>query len=106
MHIQGAKTSTSAKAVAAGTTESIKPSTPTEPKPQPSNEEDLEIAKMVQQRATLASSPRKGTSDEPMIFHIWDFAGNDAYYTTHQVCFIQPFSVQLQLKGKFILGLS
>ena len=50
------------------------------------SEVDLEIAKMVQQKTVMASSPRKGTSEEPVVLHIWDFAGHDLYYTTHQVC--------------------
>ena len=60
-------------------------STPSRPKSQPSNEVDLEIAKMVQQKAVMASSPRKRTAEEPVVLHIWDFAGQDLYYTTHQV---------------------
>ena len=86
---KGAKTSPSAKVAAARDTVSIKPSTPSQRKSQPSNEVDLEIAKMVQQKDVMASSPKKRTAEEPVVLHIWDFAGHDLYYTTHQVCFIQ-----------------
>ena len=82
---KGANTSRTAQVAAARDTKSIKPSTPSQRKSQPSNEVDLEIAKMVQQKAVTALSPRKRTSEEPMVLHIWDFAGHDLYYTTHQV---------------------
>ena len=85
MNKTGAKTPPSAEVAAARDTESIKPSPPSRPKSQPSNEVDLEIAKMVQQKDVMASSPRKRTAEEPVVLHIWDFAGHDLYYTTHQV---------------------
>ena len=50
---------------------------------------------MVQQKDVMASSPKKRTAEEPVVLHIWDFAGHDLYYTTHQVCFIQYFLLEI-----------
>ena len=63
------------------------PSTPKQSKPQPSSEVDLDIAKMVQEKTVSASPSKKVISEESIMLHIWDFAGQDLYYTTHQVCF-------------------
>ena len=60
-------------------------SSPSRPKSQPANEVDLEIAQMVQEKAKITLSPRKQKSEDPVVLHIWDFAGHDLYYTTHQV---------------------
>ena len=84
MNTKGTQTSPFADVAAAR--EGATPSTPLRSKALPSNEVDPEIAKMVQEKAVTALSPRKRTSEEPMVLHIWDFAGHDLYYTTHQVC--------------------
>ena len=60
------------------------PSTPKQSKPQPSSEVDLDIAKMVQEKTVSASPSKKVISEESIMLHIWDFAGQDLYYTTHR----------------------
>ena len=45
---------------------------------------DLDIAKLVQKKQETDPSFTE-TSEEPMKIHIWDFAGQELYYTTHQV---------------------
>ena len=45
---------------------------------------DLDIAKLVQKKQQTDSSFTEA-SEEPMKIHIWDFAGQELYYTTHQV---------------------
>ena len=45
---------------------------------------DMEIAKLVQAKQESDSS-LTDTAEEPMKIHIWDFAGQELYYTTHQV---------------------
>ena len=57
---------------------------------------------MVQQKDVMASSPKKRTAEEPVVLHIWDFAGHDLYYTTHQVCLFRIFCLNTSL---FILYL-
>ena len=51
---------------------------------QAEEEIDLDIAKLVQTKQQTDSSLTEG-SDEPINIHIWDFAGQELYYTTHQV---------------------
>ena len=76
---------TSSRDDAAKSNEGVTSKTLSQPRPQSSNEVDLDIAKMVQQKTVEGVSPRKGASEEPIVLHIWDFAGQDLYYTTHQV---------------------
>ena len=45
---------------------------------------DLDIAKLVQKKQQTDPSFTEA-SEEPMNIHIWDFAGQELYYTTHQV---------------------
>ena len=59
--------------------------TPIQSKLQPPKEIDIDIAKLVQKKTVSTSPSKKVNSDEPLMLHIWDFAGQDLYYTTHQV---------------------
>ena len=45
---------------------------------------DMDIAKLVQKKQETGPS-LSGRSEEPIKIHIWDFAGQELYYTTHQV---------------------
>ena len=85
--------------------ESSKPSAPL-PKARPSNEVDIDIAKMVQQKTITGSSPTKTkrASEQPIILHIWDFAGHDLYYTTHQVC-VDPATFIWFITHRFQIGM-
>ena len=52
--------------------------------PQAEEEIDMEIAKLVNTKSELDPTLTE-TTEEPMKIHIWDFAGQELYYTTHQV---------------------
>ena len=45
---------------------------------------DMDIAKLVKTKQELDPDLTEST-EEPMKIHIWDFAGQELYYTTHQV---------------------
>ena len=45
----------------------------------------MDIARLVQRKQRSDPSNQSETTEEPMKIHIWDFAGQELYYTTHQV---------------------
>ena len=45
---------------------------------------DMDIAKLVKTKQELDPDLTESTG-EPIKIHIWDFAGQELYYTTHQV---------------------
>ena len=60
---------------------------------------DMDIAKLVQEKQTADPRSTMKSSEGPMKIHIWDFAGQELYYTTHQVIIIPLIDLTIYMRS-------
>ena len=65
----------------------------TQPEIQPDISELLE-KKIKSTKSSKSPESTSTTSEESISLHIWDFAGHELYYTTHQVPVVSIISIQ------------